>query len=158
MAKRKRSRRTNKNVPSTARLRVMADRLWSHAVRDKWANKCAVCGKRRVEAHHLVPRQHYRTRYQLNNGIALCAHHHKFDPHLSPHLHAAAWMLWLRKHHPTRAQWCEEVSTQFVGTRNADYFCDVIRGLREYVPAEEFERIVGVRFAAWLEGTQTNAE
>jgi hypothetical protein len=39
---------------------------------------------------------------------------------------------------------------EFHGKKDAAYFCDVIRGLREHVEDEDFERIVGVRFSRWL--------
>jgi hypothetical protein len=46
----------------------------------------------------------------------------------------------------------------FYGTKNAPYYCQVIRTLQQYVEPEDFERIVGIRFAAWLEETQVDEE
>jgi hypothetical protein len=80
MAKKK--AQTPSNVPSKKRMRDIADRLWSRAVRDDWAWRCAVCGNQPCEAHHLVPRQHQGTRYDLTNGVALCAHCHQFSKDL----------------------------------------------------------------------------
>ena len=154
MAKRK--KRTNPHVPEKKRLRVIADQLWSRAVRDDWSNKCAVCGHWRCEAHHLIPRGHEATRYDLRNGIALCARCHQFDGDVAPHQNAAGWLKWLEEHCPTHHQWYTETFESgqhraFGGTKTADYYCDVIRGLREYVDIGDFERIVGVRFTRWLE-------
>jgi len=157
---RKRRKRTNSEVPAKGRLRDIADRLWSLAVRADWNHQCAVCGKRggRLDAHHLIPRQHQRTRYELRNGICLCVHHHQFDPHLSPHQNAAGWINWLKRHHEQLYGWYGNVTATGeyqwppveYPTINADYYCDQIWCLREYV--EEWESVVGVRFAAYLDG------
>jgi hypothetical protein len=148
-------KRTNPNIPAKGVLRKHADRLWSLAVRDDWAGKCAVCGNRKCEAHHLIPRQHETTRYSLRNGIALCANCHNFDPDTAPHQNAAGWLQWLSKHFPELHLWYTTTVANnghkaFSGTTNESYFCAMIRGLQEYVPEEDFERIVGIRFARWL--------
>lgn len=148
----KRRKRTNSNVPAKGRLKAIADRLWSLAIRADWAWKCAVCGASRCDAHHLVPRHNQATRYDLNNGIALCPRHHQFCPEISPHQNAAGWMAWLEENHPSRAEWYQKNrSAKFTGTLTVDYYCDVIRGLREYVDENDFESVVGVRFSQWLE-------
>jgi len=150
--KRKRRKRTSANVPAKGRLRDIADRLWALAVREDWLCRCAVCGRRKTESHHMVPRQHYATRYLLENGIALCSTHHQFDPNISPHQNAAGWMAWMKEHHPFRAQWyLENCCPQFDGITNAAYYIEQIQRLREYVDPDDFVRIVGVRFAAYLD-------
>jgi len=156
LKRRKRRKRTNKNVPAKGRLRDMADKLWSLAVRDDWGNKCAVCGNETCEAHHLVPRQHEKTRYGLWNGIALCANHHQFDADISPHQNAAGWLKWLKGEYPERHKWYSDISESreyrnFTGTKNPPYYIGIIQGLREYVEPEDFERIVGIRFNRYLE-------
>lgn len=152
----KRRKRTNANTPAKGRLRDMADKLWSIAVRSDWMWKCAVCGSTPCDAHHLIPRANEATRYNLRNGIALCATHHQFDPHVSPHQNAAGWMQWLRDHHPLRYDWYVQTVLKnehraFSGTKNAPYYCGVINSFREYVEPEQFVGIVGVRFAEHLE-------
>jgi hypothetical protein len=150
-------KRISKAIPAKGRLRDMADRLWSIAVRGDWGNKCAVCGAGKCEAHHLVPRQHEATRYELRNGVCLCAHCHQFDRDLSPHQNSAGWLEWLKWHHPTLADWyIENRRPQFDGTTNAAYFCDVIRRLGEYVEPDDFARIVGVKFSRYLLEATTN--
>ena len=154
--KRKQRKRTSKDVPAKGRLRDMADQLWSLAVRGDWNWKCAVCGARKCEAHHLIPRQHERTRRQLINGICLCATHHQFDPNISPHQNAAGWLIWLEEHYSEKYWWyfkTVEFSEyrHFLGTTNADYYCQEIRRLKPYVSDEDYVRVVGVKFAKWLE-------
>jgi len=151
----KRRKRTNKDVPAKYTLKRMADQLWSLAVRDDWNNCCAVCGKHPCHAHHLVPRQHYALRFDLRNGIALCHYHHTRDSQISPHQNAAGWMHWLSDNHPLRYEWYVDVVAEgrhrsFQGTKNAVYYMDIIQGFREYVEPEVFEKVVGVRFNAYL--------
>jgi len=130
----------------------MADRLWSKAIVEDWGHRCPVCGSWKVEAHHLIPRQKQATRYDLRNGIALCARHHQFDPDISPHQNAAGWMEWLADHCPFRHPWYTEYKQEpFTGTTNADYYCGVIRRLKQYVDEDDYTRIVGQKFGAWLE-------
>lgn len=145
-------KRSSSKVPAKGRLREMADTLWSLAVRADWNWRCAVCGEKKVEAHHLVPRQHEATRYDLKNGVALCVQHHKFNKYISPHQNAAGWIEWLESCFPERAEWLfENCRPTFRGVKTAAYYCDVIRDLRQYVEEDEFVRVVGVRFAAYLE-------
>ena len=151
----KRRKRTNSKVPAKGRLRDMADRLWSRAVRDDWANRCAVCGKGKVEAHHLVPRQFEATRYNLLNGVALCASCHKFNPDISPHLNASGWMDWLRSEHSILAKWYENnPRPEFHGTKNSAYYVAQIQRLRQYVDEDDAEEIIGIRFITFLRETQ----
>ncbi len=151
---RKQRKRTNSNVPAKGRLRDMADMLWSLAVRSDWDNKCAVCGAGKVEAHHLIPRQHEATRYDLSNGIALCAFHHQFDAVCSPHQNGFGWRQWLAEHFPKVAEWAEQNAyPKFDGTKNPAHYIEVILSLKEYVEPEDFTRIVGVRFEAYLNKT-----
>jgi len=148
----KRRKRTNSQIPAKGRLRDIADRLWSRAVRDDWACVCAVCGKRKTEAHHLIPRSNYATRYDLRNGVALCTHHHKFDAELSPHLNAAGWLDWFQTYHVSAAEWYWQNSRiRFDGTTNVEFFINTIKRLRQYFDDDEFDSIVGVRFATYLE-------
>jgi hypothetical protein len=148
-------KRTSVSVPAKGRLRDFADRLWSRAVRDDWANHCAVCGSTNVEAHHLVPRQHEQTRYDLKNGVALCAACHQFDKNISPHQNSAGWISFLIDNHHDRFDWfMDNRRPIFTGKKNADYYIATIRRLQPYVEPEEFTSIVGVRFAAWLEETR----
>ena len=148
----KRRKRTNKQVPAKGRLRDICDRLWSRAIVTEWNHRCAVCGHQKCEAHHLVPRQNQATRYDLYNGVALCPKCHKFSPDISPHQNAAAWMTWLVRNQPNLHEWyCDNAWKRFDGQTTAAYYCDVIQKLKEYVEDEDFDRIVGIRFSAWLE-------
>lgn len=155
----KRRKRTSIDIPAPGRLREMADKLWSLAVRNDWAYKCAVCGRGKCQAHHLVPRQHHATRYTLRNGIALCARCHQFDDDISPHQNAAGWLTWLTENHPKLAAWyLENQRPRFDGTINAQYYIDQLLRLQQYVEPDDFERICGVRFSQYLETLKGESE
>lgn len=154
--RRKNRKRTNKNIPAKGVMAGYAHRLWSYAVRDDWDWECAVCGLDKCEAHHLIPCQHEATRYDLRNGIALCASHHKFDADISPHQNAVGWVNWLGFKYPETFQWYLDTvrSSQykkFKGIKNNTYYINVIQVFREYVPDEKYVEIIGVKFADWLE-------
>ena len=149
----KRRKRTNKDVPAKGRLRDMADRLWATAIKIDWANKCAVCGHRgTIHAHHLIPRHNTATRYEPENGLALCPSCHLFNPHTSPHQNALGWLDWLRDHYVARYKWwIDHQHDQFEGTKTADYYLGVIQSLKDLVEPEQFMEIVGPKLANWLE-------
>ena len=163
MAKRKKGKprkRTNANVPAKGRLRDMADRLWSLAIKADWNHRCAICGHRGdLNSHHLIVRTHTTTRHAVRNGICLCRRCHVFCPDRSPHQNAGGFTWWLEEHYPDLAEWYKTTMDngdhrKFTGTTNADYYCDVIRTLKQYVPDDDYDRIVGVKFGQWLENNE----
>jgi len=51
----------------------LLDSLWSKAVKKRDNNRCALCGSSyMLEAHHVQIRKHKTTRWNIDNGIALC--------------------------------------------------------------------------------------
>ena len=57
------------------------DALWSKIVRRKFGNQCAVCGATPVQAHHIFTRTYKSTRWDIDNGVALCYKHHFYLAH-----------------------------------------------------------------------------
>lgn len=154
----KRRKKSPGGLPAKGRLRDMADALWSLAVKEDWAWRCAVCGKtdNKLDAHHLIRRRHERFRYCLQNGIALCFAHHRGDGSPNPHQDAAEWMIWLAGRNPELHRWYVTTTEggrqySFDGTKNVAYYLDVLRSLREYVEPEEFERVLGVKLVRHLD-------
>lgn len=56
------------------------DKLWSQIVRAKYPF-CVKCSKPTSEAHHIHGRRAKGTRWEITNGIGLCAYCHKWSPH-----------------------------------------------------------------------------
>ena len=69
-------------------------------------------------------------------------------------------MAWLEKHVPYTYHWyCDNRRPPlFQGSNNADYYCGVIWRLRDKVSPEEFTRVVGVRFEAYLDELDSGEE
>lgn len=68
---------------SAKTLRKKADRLWSQAVRAR--GYCERCGKRPPEVNlqgaHIIPRRYLKTRWDISNGLSLCAADHVYFTH-----------------------------------------------------------------------------
>ena len=77
----------------------------------------------------------------------------------APHQNAAGWMAWLTTNMPARAEWyMQNRNPEFRGVKDEEYYISAIRDLQQYVEPEDFTRIVGVRFEAWLEETQEGGD
>ena len=81
------------------------DRAWREAVkaRDK---VCQVCGEanKRLNAHHLIPRQFIEFRWDIRNGMLLCVRHHNFGKE-SAHKHPIWFARWLQFNKPEIYDW-----------------------------------------------------
>ena len=76
------------------------DEAWAAKVklRDK---ECVVCGEtKRLNAHHILPRQLTEHRTDMMNGIALCPKHHRFSWELSAHQNPMAFFFWMYNNRP----------------------------------------------------------
>jgi phage/plasmid primase-like uncharacterized protein len=53
------------------------DSLWKEAVMVKHGRRCAVCGARRVDVHHVRGKGAFPAwRWEVDNGLPLCRFHH----------------------------------------------------------------------------------
>src|SRR3990167_5758747 len=74
-----------------------ADIIWARQVRER-DGKCVVCGKNNfLNAHHLFGRGNYNTRFNLENGVTLCAGHHTFRNDFSAHKTPKDFRDWWRE-------------------------------------------------------------
>lgn len=65
--------------PSKKTLTKKLDTAWSKAVKKRAGFKCEVCGKTEsLNSHHVVGRRNRRLRWELFNGVCLCAGCHTF--------------------------------------------------------------------------------
>lgn len=71
------------------------DLLWGELVKIRAGLKCEYCGKTNsLNSHHIFSRSNMSLRWDVNNGICLCASHHVlglFSAHKSP-LEFAEWL------------------------------------------------------------------
>jgi SAM-dependent methyltransferase len=104
----KTKRQKSKDNPNSAYWKHQADAAWGAYVHAQY-NRCAVnqdCSGH-LEAHHLISRAIRATRHTPENGILLCALHHKWSPHLSPHGAPLQFAEWLRVNLPDKWDWVQ---------------------------------------------------
>lgn len=73
------------------------DDAWSKLVKLRAAMKCEYCGTkvRQLHSHHIYTRSRKSTRWDIKNGICLCAYHHtlgNFSAHKSP-MEFTEWLM-----------------------------------------------------------------
>jgi len=154
MAKRrKQHKRVSDDIPAKFTLYHMADDLWAIAVKNDCNHQCVVCKKFPdvLHAHHLVPRGYAATRFDTWNGVALCYWDHTKNPELAPHQNAAGWIAWLSANMPARAEWYMQNRHPAEVTKDADYYCQAIWNLKQYVEEGVYVDIVGQKFSEWME-------
>ena len=70
--------------PNSKYWRQKADKLWSEIIRS--IGYCFVCGTtRNLQAHHIIPKEVKELRWDLDNGVCLCAAHHRWSRIISAH-------------------------------------------------------------------------
>lgn len=82
------------------KLETKCDQLWGELVKRAWGNKCAICGKTdNLNSHHIITRSEKNTRWDVQNGICLCALHHTLSAKLSAHKTPQKFWDWLGDNH-----------------------------------------------------------
>jgi len=77
-------------------------KIWADKVKSYWQG-CAICGEtKRLNAHHLIPKEIKEHRFDIENGIALCPKHHRFSFKLSAHQNPIAFVMWLEENLPEK--------------------------------------------------------
>lgn len=81
--------------------RLMKD--WADQVKARDNHQCIICQSTiKPNAHHLISRSIKETRYKIDNGVTLCAKHHRCDKLCSPHAGAVGFDYWFRTLLPER--------------------------------------------------------
>ena len=86
-------------------------RIWASAIRYRFGDKCVVCGATNyLSAHHLIPWEVEKFRFDYNNGIPLCPlHHTRYGHGLSPHSDGSIlFAMFLQEKFPKILKWVLE--------------------------------------------------
>lgn len=68
---------------------------WSIDVRNRDGNKCSICGVTKyIHAHHILPKEVKEFKFDIENGIAICAKHHRYSREISGHANSFTFMIW----------------------------------------------------------------
>ena len=71
---------------------------WAKAVKERDGFRCVYCGsKDYLNSHHIFSRNNLSTRFDLDNGITLCAKHHTFSNEFSAHKTPTEFTYWLEE-------------------------------------------------------------
>lgn len=74
------------------------DKAWNERIKKLDQHRCVYCGaKKMLNAHHIIPRNNKKFRWDLDNGITLCPKHHRFSFEFSAHQNPFAFYLWLQE-------------------------------------------------------------
>jgi hypothetical protein len=120
MKQKKKSKLQKKIDDLNSRLwRNKCDKIWKELVTKAYLGKCAICKSTDYcQAHHMIPRIMTSHRHIVENGILLCASHHKYSFELSPHKAPVEFFKWMIMHHPDKWDWLlkQQPSREHVST------------------------------------------
>ena len=69
-----------KGKSPTRKLAEYMDKLWSEIVKIRAGHKCEYCGStKNLNSHHVFTRVNASLRWDVDNGVCLCADHHRFN-------------------------------------------------------------------------------
>ena len=124
--------------PDSSLYRHKADKVWKELVSMNYVGRCAICGSDAwAQMHHYIPRELYSHRHMPQNGICLCAAHHRFSSILSPHKSPISFAKWMIMYHNETWKWLLE---QEPTRHNTITFKDTVQKLTEVKNALERQR------------------
>ena len=96
------------------------DEMWKTKVKQRDGYICQICKKKltpkQARAHHILPRQLKKLRWDVNNGITLCDYHHRRGIY-SPHQNVIWFFGWMNLHKKEQLKYCinklEEVGKKY---------------------------------------------
>mgnify|MGYP003149548067 CR=1 FL=1 len=75
---------------------------WRNKVLERDDHKCVICktSTKRLNAHHLIPKNFKEYEADVDNGLTLCVSHHTLG-RFSAHKHPIWFSIWLEKNRPS---------------------------------------------------------
>lgn len=93
---------------SPGRVNKKRDKNWAYLVKELAGNKCEYCGKtEHLNSHHIFSRSNHLLRWDITNGICLCAGHHVFSTEFSAHKSPAEFIEWVKEYRGL--EWYEDL-------------------------------------------------
>ena len=93
-------KKKKKKLPALGTLKRKALKLWALQVKEIHKNRCAICGSPdTLNSHHIEDKCNYALRYDVINGICLCAGCHNFRKN-SAHRSTIFFYEWLLENRP----------------------------------------------------------
>jgi hypothetical protein len=132
----KRKKPKRKKLPKLTTLKNKALRLWTEKVLEIHGGKCAVCGgTETLNCHHIEDKCNYALRWDVINGICLCAGCHNFRKD-SAHRSVVFFYEWLSCHRPRVIEYIRQHRHDELKHSNREVMNDIIEKLSRPVEAE----------------------
>jgi len=88
---------------------------WSKLVKERDGFKCVICGEtKRLNSHHILPRELREFRFDLMNGISLCPKNHQFSRKNSAHGNSFVFIIWLEKNRPEQFNYLKDKANKYL--------------------------------------------
>ena len=85
-------------MKSAKGITLKLDKVWSLLIKERDGFICVKCGNvNYLNSHHIYGRRKQSTRWDIDNGITLCATCHKFSTDFSAHETPQIFSEWLRE-------------------------------------------------------------
>jgi hypothetical protein len=106
----KRKTWSKKLKESPGKVNKTRDKNWSYTVKELAGNKCEYCGKtEHLNSHHIFSRSNHLLRWDVTNGICLCAGHHVLKSDFSAHKTPADFVEWIKEYRGL--EWSDDLRT-----------------------------------------------
>jgi hypothetical protein len=127
------SLRLSKEKPSRKQWVKKLDVLWSQVVKLRAKGMCEKCGRKEyLNSHHIFSRSNFSTRWDIDNGIALCPTHHTLGND-SAHKCGIEFAEWLKD--KRGEEWYKKLRFRAHQIYKADYnliYLDLQNELKKY--------------------------
>ncbi len=89
-------KKIKKEKSAKKKVKLNKDKDWSYQVKERDNFRCVYCNSTlNLNSHHIYSRNNLTTRYDIDNGITLCAKHHTFSNEFSAHRTPVEFTYWL---------------------------------------------------------------
>ena len=119
-------------------------------IQHKIRRHCLVCGDPNFEVHHLIPKNHMLTAWDIDNGVPLCPRHHRTDKHLSAHGHPHRWLDWLKEYHPAHYMYIQVHKQEKATSLPISWYQQQMVDLQKYYTTRQIRVLI--------EGEQNNGK
>lgn len=110
------------------------DKKWSLIIRSK--GRCEVCGKDeyacQLHPHHVIGRRNLDTRWDIRNGVCLCAMHHTLGKE-SAHEQPLWFKDWLEKNRPEDYKYLNDFKKKKTKTFHLNDYLKIEEELNELI-------------------------
>lgn len=78
------------------KVRLTREKAWATEVKERADWKCEYCGTtENLNAHHIFSRNKRSVKFDIENGICICAKHHVFSSDFSAHKTPTEFTIWV---------------------------------------------------------------